>query len=641
MPTPLPATPSPAAPAPRAQALVNGQSVGSVNAQSAGTDPNSQFTHLAGAFAPTGTMTANISSPNSTTTNPAPAVTTSSAAATDLANKQTQVNQLNTDTANHAAIVAGANQPVTTGTTSDTPPATTSTTSGTPTTDTSSLDDQINDILTSFGTQESSINDTANTQETNLANEQTAEQTALDTAASAAQTNLAAISSGTYPLSPIEQQTLSATTSTFQQALNYQQQANASQLGLAKEDAARLGIDTSAPSEAMSMMSNAIATGTQKITDIANQMSISLGNLEMGFQKQDYDMVQQSWEDTSTYMQSRITELQNMNTAVATAAKNQVDELQSATATNLSAIANAATFDQKTKQDLIQNAFTQQQITETQRHDLADEATAAETAMKGTYSFNADTGEVFDTRTGQVTSTGSMGVANGTVEPGQTGIPILDQNTKTSASGVPYIDGTNLTGAQASEAQLQAAKLGIPYMGKTQAAAAGTIDSVRGDIQNMTDTLAQIGPQNIFQRAINTVGNPISEATQIGGNAAALNAFNGYRTTAISAIHALAGAGSGNRITTTEINTMMNNIPSPNDSTATIAAKLAVLNGQLTQTEKGIFGSSVYDQYNPDQATGDLKNYAAVSPAHEQQVSQIHSAYPDLTPDQVLQLVQP
>lgn len=395
------APPAPVAPPPRAQALVNGQSVGAVNAQSAGTDPNAAFTHLAGAFTPTttatptdpnagfvhytppasGTMTANISNPNSTAKNPAPAVITSNAAASDLANKQTQVGQLNADTANHNAVLAGANAPATDANGKPVTSSTGSTTNGTPSTGTdpaASLDSQINDILTSFGTQEKGINDTANTQESTLATEQTEEQTTLDTAAAGALAKLNSISAGTYPLSPAEQNILTATSQGFQSAIQYQQTANAAYAGQMTEAMASLGISTSAPTQALGMISAAINSGSTKIADLNSQMATSLGNLQLGFQKQDFDMQQQSWDETSKYMEDRVTELQNMQTAVQTAAKNQVDELQSATQMNLTTMIDSAKFTYQEKQDAITNALAQDTLSEKQANDLAVRAETAQ-----------------------------------------------------------------------------------------------------------------------------------------------------------------------------------------------------------------------------------------------------------------------
>lgn len=324
---------------------------------------------------PSGTTTANISSPSPTTTTPAQAVVTSTAAQNDLTNKQNQVTQLNNDTTNHQAIVAAGNLP-------PAPTGTYASDTTTPTSDTNggSLDDQVNDILSSFGTDSSKIESDADTKANALGDQATAAQTALDTAAVTALSQLKAIASGAYPLSPAESSLLNATASGYQQAIQYQTQANASYTGQMTEAMASLGIDTSAPTEAIGLIHAAISSGTSKITDLNGQMATSLANLQLGFQKQDYAMVQDSWDETSKYMEDRISTLTTMQKQVTDAAHQQVTDLQSQTKMNLDAIVQSATFDQKTKQDMIDNAFKSQQITETQRHDLQSEATEKEKA---------------------------------------------------------------------------------------------------------------------------------------------------------------------------------------------------------------------------------------------------------------------
>lgn len=385
-------TVAPATPPPRAQALVNGQNVGSVNADWALTDPNAQFTHLAGAFTPVGTMTANISTPSATQTSPAPAVVTSTNAQNDLANKQNQVNQLNTDTANHQVAVSSAaanTAPATNGADTST---TSPTASSTGNSDTSgSLDSQVNDILSSFNSSAKSIEDNANTEAGTLGDEAQQAQTDLDNAAATNLSKLNQIASGNYPLSPAEQSILGATMAQFQQTIQFQQQANASYTGQMTEAMASLGINTTAPTQAMGMISAAINVGTQRITDINSQMAVSLGNLQLSFQKQDFDQVQASWDETSKYMEDRINTLTTMQKDVQSAAAQQVTELQTQTQMNLTTMMDSAKFTYQQKQDAIQNAFSQQQINETQRHDLATEATARLTAEAAIGGLNGNT----------------------------------------------------------------------------------------------------------------------------------------------------------------------------------------------------------------------------------------------------------
>lgn len=337
-------------------------------APTAYSDPNSGITHLTPPTA--GTMTANISSPNNTTKAPAPAVITSSAASTDLANKQNQIAQLNTDTANHAAVVNTPLPQAPTATdVSATQPAGASSTSGSSGTP-SYIDDQVNDILSGFNTQEENINDTANTQESTLSAEATQAQTDLDTQATAALSKLASISAGTYPLSPAEQQVMSATQAGFQSAIQLQTTANAGYTGQMTEAMASLGINTSAPTQALGMIYAAVNTGTSKIADLNSQMAISLGNLQLGFQKQDFDMVQQSWDETASYMENRIKTLTDMQTQIQTAATAQVDEIQKATQMNLTTLFQSAQFTYTQKEDVIKNALAQGTLDEKQAADL-------------------------------------------------------------------------------------------------------------------------------------------------------------------------------------------------------------------------------------------------------------------------------
>lgn len=557
-----------------------------------------------GTFVPqTATMNANISSPNATQTMNPPAVVTSTTAQNDLTNKQNQVSQLNADTQNQAATVAAntaaANAP------QATPAQGTQTNTTNSTGEAGSLDSQVNDLLTSFNTNAGEINQNATTEANELGNEATEAQNQLDTAASTSLTQLNQISSGTYPLSPAESSILSATAAQFQSALQYQQQANASYTGQMTEAMASLGIETSAPTQAMGMINAAIGVGTQKIGDLNSQMAISLGNLQLAFQKEDFSEVQSAWDETSKYMEDRVTTLSSMQKNVQDAAAQQVSELQSATQTNISALINTSTLDEKAKQDTIQNAFTQQQITETQRHDLASELTAQMDAAKGQYSYNADTGQVFNTATGAFVADGSGAILNGTATPGNTGVPIVDNNTKTSSTGIPYVDGTNLTGTQAAEAQLEAAKLGIPYLGANAASAIGKIETAKQNLQNIANTLQGITPANFVEAAGDSLTYPIEGVEQSGTYGPTISAYNTFRSAAIQALTAVAGGtGSGLRINQAEIlMSVKNDIPNPTDTAATANKKLQTMNSLLDSSEQGIFGTDAYNAFSSSAQT--------------------------------------
>lgn len=545
-------------------------------------------------FSPT-TTSANISNPVSTVKTPAPAVITSTAAQNDLASKQSQVDQLNADTANHQAVVSASQAPPATDTSATTTPA-----SNTPSnTDTlGSLDDQINGILSGFSDQSSKIESDANTQAGTLGDEATAAQTALDTAATTALSQLNAIASGTYPLSPAESSLLNATASGYQQAIQYQTTANASYTGQMTEAMASLGISTSAPTEAIGLIHAAISSGTSKITDLNSQMATSLANLQLGFQKQDYQMVQDSWDETSKYMEDRVSTLTAMQKQVTDAAHQQVQDLQAQTQMNLSTIIDSAKFDYQQKQDAITDAFQQQQITETQRHDLQEEATAAETAAYGRYSYDAASGTIFDKATGTTSfATGSSFVG---ASPGKTGVPIVDSNTKTTSTGVSYIDGTNLTGADAQTAARAAAQMGITYLGSAGTATVNKLEEARTNLANIDSVLSgtsggpAVSPGNTVEFAGDSLVYPIESATQSGTYGTTLAAYNTFRSAAIGALQAVAGGtGSGLRINQAEIEMSINNdIPKPTDTAAVRDQKLANMTSLLDSNESQLLGTN-------------------------------------------------
>lgn len=599
------------------------------------TSSNGSPTTINGVSLPSGTLNANISTPasNSTVVAP-PAVITSASAQNDLNNMQTQVGQLNQDVANHqqinqnnAANTAAAqsqNQNSNSGSGDTSNSNNSNSNNGSSNTGVPSLDDQINSLLSDLNSNTQAVNQDAQNNEGGLLSAEDQNQQAQNAAYAQTASQLQAIASGTYPLSASEQQLLTATASQFQTAIQQQQMANQNAVASAQ----MTGLATNSSGEAISLMQNAITNGNLAVTKINAQMATSVATLQQGFQKQDFDMIQSAWQDSAKQFEDRQSELQNMLTTVQSAATQQEKEIQDNTTTALSAIMDSNTISYQAKQQ----AFQQAQLSETTRHDMVDE-------MDSRYQYSD--GMVFDKMTGQATPANIASTGASSTTPGQTGITLLDSNTKTTSTGVPYIDATNYTAAQAASMSQIAANLNIPFIGKTQAPALANIDAVRSDIQNIQDAYEQVAPSNVIERGINTIGNPISSFLQIGSNSAGLNSYAGYRSAAIKAIQSLAGTGSGNRINVAEINTMMNNVPNPNDSQATAKAKLAVLSSMINAGEKSIFGTSVYDQYNPDSATSDLKSYASASPDHQTQVAQIHAAYPQLSADQVLQLVQP
>lgn len=314
---------------------------------------------------PTGTLNAVIATPNNQKA-PPPTVITSDTASRDLAGKQNQVSQLNQDTAQHQQIL---NQP------EPQPLSDKNIGEGdksTPAPVDTSLDGQINSIIAGLGSNTKTINDSAQKQETAITTAQTQEQNDQNDAYAATLEKLQSITRGTYPLSPAESALVSSTAIIFQNTINAQQTANKAYTGQMTELMASLGINTSAPTQAIGQIQATIDSGNEKISTLNAQMSQSLAQLQMGFQTQDFDQVQTAWQDAAAQFTDRNKQLQDMLSSVQASAKEQVNEIQQNTTTALTAIMDSNTIDYQTKSLALQNA----QLSETVRHNMATELAA-------------------------------------------------------------------------------------------------------------------------------------------------------------------------------------------------------------------------------------------------------------------------
>ncbi len=253
----------------------------------------------------TGSLTANITTPNSATSTPSAAIS-STTAKDDLSGITSTLSELDQNATDHATALGSNAQPT------DTPSGDTS----------NSPDDAINSILSSL---DQNLADTqANTDQNSSDVEKAIADTQAQADASAhdAFTTLSSIQNGTYPLSPVEQQLLDATTASFQQALGAQEFANQGALGKMTEILASLGIDKSAPEEAAGLIFNTISEGASKIAAISTKMSTAVGNLRIKMQTQDYNEVSKAYASLAKSFTDRTNALQKLQTDVATAGKN-------------------------------------------------------------------------------------------------------------------------------------------------------------------------------------------------------------------------------------------------------------------------------------------------------------------------------
>lgn len=418
------------------------------------------------------------------------------------------------------------------------------------------------------------------------------------------------LKNGAIPLTSTEQALVDSTNQSFQRQEDSQALANKNYEGGTAVLNARTGLDRYAPEIAQQNIANAVQYGISKIADIDSKRVEAVAKLQQGFDDQNYKLITDSYNAYKDLSNDKLSELNTLHSTIYNQEKDQAAATQAAA-----------------------------QQAETERHNTATE----EAAAAGTYSVvnNPDgTQSIFNNKTGEVEGTPGTSISPGDGVPGNTGIPILDSNTKTSNSGIPYIDGTNMTGKVGQQAQLDAAKAGIPYMGKTQAAALQKLDDAKNNIASISSDIMSFLPKDAEGRATTgALGNKLGQLLQTNGD---LASFNTWRSAAIGILQALAGgSGSGLRINSAEIAlSVQNDIPNITDTVATAQGKIAKVNSMIANAEKSLFGESVYNKFNPTSDVDNLKTYYTASPDHASQVDSIRSQFPNMTPGQVMQLVQ-
>lgn len=277
-----------------------------------------------GADANPATMNAKIKSASSKTSAP-PSVITSDKAKEDFANKKSQMDQLGIDVQNQKN---GINSPIDQNffkkpeesideyktrvdAYREANPA-------------QSLDSQIDELLGGGGEQkapeelspeEQQIQDTIS-QQADLENE--ADQQYGDTIKT-----LDSIRKGTYPLTASEHSLLDSTKQMYMATVAAQKTANTAYEGQLTEMNASLGISTSAPSQAIGVMTAAINSGNQKVATLDAQMASSLADLQQGFEDKAYNEVIDKWNIVSKHIDDRRTALKEMHDA----AQDAIDKL--------------------------------------------------------------------------------------------------------------------------------------------------------------------------------------------------------------------------------------------------------------------------------------------------------------------------
>jgi hypothetical protein len=157
---------------------------------------------------------------------------------------------------------------------------------------------------------------------------------------------------------------------------------------------------------------------------------------------------------------------------------------------------------------------------------------------------------------------------------------------QTTVSGLKYIDSTQFQGKEREAARQQAAKLGIPFIGKDESEALQNIDNARLNQQTIIDQITGLLPKDATGRILGgAIENKLSRYFQTSDQ---LGAFGSWRTAAINTLRATAGS-KGLRINQAEIAAAVeNDIPKITDTVGVAQQKFNNIKVLLDNAEKSM-----------------------------------------------------
>ncbi len=407
---------------------------------------------------------------------------------------------------------------------------------------------------------------------------------------------------GNFPLSSSQQSQIDSVKSSYQNLIDTLTKLTTQNQGVMGNLSNLYGGGVSMSE--LSELSGVVSEGMVRIAQAQTDMAKAVSDMTTAFNNDNYTHLKDAYDEYTTQAKNV---QDNINT-IEDRAQKASEDFRTAVQDQLTQQLNSDKFTYQQKQDAIANAHEQGVLTETQRHDMADELTARETASKGTYQLKVNpdgTESIFSTVTGQIIGAPTNEVANGIVEPGNTGIPLLDApgNTKTTSSGISYVDGSNMSSAEQKAANLDAVRMGMTFLPKANADIINNVQSARDSLSSIQSMLQGVNPSNGFSALFVNPLHGAEKLTHIGPLEGTLNSYDSWKDSMLTYIKAIAGPGTAGTRGNQLVQQMQQNIPSPTDTNADVAAKISTMNTLLDNAEKGIFGEKVWNTAHPDQAT--------------------------------------
>ena len=135
---------------------------------------------------------------------------------------------------------------------------------------------------------------------------------------------LGSLLQGTIPLSAPQQALITSLQTQLSQNVSVQNQANQSYTGSVTEAAFRSGGEYTSQ-EMQGAISNAVSLGVAKIQELDNSSATTVANLENGFQKQDFDIINQQYGNLMKQLDDKSAAIKDTYSAVTSAIKDQRD----------------------------------------------------------------------------------------------------------------------------------------------------------------------------------------------------------------------------------------------------------------------------------------------------------------------------
>jgi len=286
------------------------------------------------------------------------------------------------------------------------------------------------------------------------------------------QSSLSALDSlmkGTIPLSSSQQTLISSLQQQLVQNENDQKQANASYTGAVTEAAMRSGGEYT-PEQTAGSIHAAISLGVQKIQNLDNSAAQTIAQLEQGFQKDNFDIINQQYSILSKQLDDKASAVSNLYDTVISNIKDQRDFQAAQAKTSFDESMQSANLTLAQKKQAFDQAMQSKQFNEQVRKDNADLYNQAVSRALTEFEDGIPSGSTYDQKSGTfVTPDGQPVEFNPQNVPGFTTLP--------NGSGVT--DLANVPDKMQAGVQAAAQKSGMVVIPKENSAAVTSLNSIQ------------------------------------------------------------------------------------------------------------------------------------------------------------------